>query len=109
MEMDPFDSSIHDYCMSLAESVEVVPSVKVTGGRATTTSITSTPLKPSQNMGAYNFCDADFGTPPDFDVEDFDPVQQSMEPDDFDCFPCNSLADTFKSISADISFRKSTQ
>ena len=109
MGINPLTSSIHDYCMSLAEGVEVVAAVKVATCTTTTTSISSTPLKSSQNVGGYNFCDADFGTPPDFDVDDFDPVHQSMEPDEFDCFPVSSLADTFKSISADISLRKSIQ
>ena len=71
MEIDPFDSSIHDYCMSLAEGVEVVPAVKVADCTTTTTSISSTPLKSSQNVGAYNFCDADFGTPPDVGAYNF--------------------------------------
>ena len=111
MGINPLSSSIHTYCMSLAEEVKVVSGSVVVPTTTTTTLTSSIPFRSFQNSVAYPFTEADFGTPPDFDM-DFDPVEQTMDFDDFDDFdpfPVSSLADTFMDISSEISLSRRTR
>ena len=108
MGINPLSSSIHTYCMSLAEEVKVVSGSVVVPTTSTTTLTSSTPFRSPQNSVAYPFTEADFGTPPDFDM-DFDPEEPTMDFDDFDPFPVSSLADTFMDISSEISLSKRTR